>query len=149
MLMFAIISLFIYLPTKGDEESKDNTTLQFDLKVKCIRNKNAPKNATDPDELFINSKGMLHAVVGRMQHIRSVSWAIPFYFNMHASLYCSLWICVIFQGAQDVQSEGRSLQFTVTLTPLLPPLQCMVFIALAVKSWFKLLGYAVSTLCVG
>lgn len=39
-----------------DEESKDNTTLQFDLKVKCIRNKNAPKNATDPDELFINSK---------------------------------------------------------------------------------------------
>ena len=81
MLMFAIISLFIYFyyySTKGDEESKDNTTLQFDLKVKCIRNKNAPKNATDPDELFINSKGMLHAVAGRMQHIRSVSWAIPF-----------------------------------------------------------------------
>lgn len=43
--------------SKGDEEAKDNTTLQFDLKVKCIKNKNAPKNATDPDELFINSKG--------------------------------------------------------------------------------------------
>lgn len=40
----------------GDEETKDDTTLQFDLKVKCIKNKNAPKNATDPDELFVNSK---------------------------------------------------------------------------------------------
>lgn len=43
--------------SKGDEEAKDNTTLQFDLKVKCIKNKNAPKNATDPDELYVNSKG--------------------------------------------------------------------------------------------
>ncbi|XP_078349483.1 DNA-directed RNA polymerases I and III subunit RPAC1-like isoform X1 [Oculina patagonica] len=42
--------------SEGDEEAKDDTTLQFDLKVKCIKNKNAPKNATDPDELFINSK---------------------------------------------------------------------------------------------
>ncbi|XP_058954480.2 DNA-directed RNA polymerases I and III subunit RPAC1 isoform X2 [Pocillopora verrucosa] len=39
-----------------DEEVKDNTTLQFDLKVKCIKNKNASKNATDPDELYVNSK---------------------------------------------------------------------------------------------
>ena len=70
------IYLLIYYSTKGDEESKDNTTLQFDLKVKCIKNKNAPKNATDPDELFINSKGMLHAVVGRM-HIWSISWVVP------------------------------------------------------------------------
>ena len=75
---YLFIYLLIYCSTKGDEESKDNTTLQFDLKVKCIRNKNAPKNATDPDELFVNSKGMLHAVVGRMQHIRSVSWAVLF-----------------------------------------------------------------------
>lgn len=43
--------------SKGDEEAKDDTTLQFDLKVKCIKNKNAPKNATDPDELYVNSKG--------------------------------------------------------------------------------------------
>ena len=43
--------------SQGDEEAKDDTTLQFDLKVKCVKNKNAPKNATDPDELFINSKG--------------------------------------------------------------------------------------------
>lgn len=42
--------------SEGDEEAKDNTTLQFDLKVKCIKNKGAPKNATDPDELFIHSK---------------------------------------------------------------------------------------------
>ncbi|XP_068684097.1 DNA-directed RNA polymerases I and III subunit RPAC1-like isoform X2 [Montipora capricornis] len=42
--------------TAGDEEAKENTTLQFDLKVKCIKNKSAPKNATDPDELFIHSK---------------------------------------------------------------------------------------------
>ena len=41
----------------GDEEAKENTTLQFNLKVKCIKNKNAPKNATDPDELYIHSKG--------------------------------------------------------------------------------------------
>ena len=41
----------------GDEEARENTTLQFNLKVKCIKNKNAPKNATDPDELYIHSKG--------------------------------------------------------------------------------------------
>ena len=41
----------------GDEEATENTTLQFNLKVKCIKNKNAPKNATDPDELYIHSKG--------------------------------------------------------------------------------------------
>ncbi|CAH3178811.1 unnamed protein product [Porites lobata] len=42
--------------SEGDEEAKENTTLQFNLKVKCIKNKNAPKNATDPDELYIHSK---------------------------------------------------------------------------------------------
>lgn len=46
-----------FLFDAGDEEAKENTTLQFDLKVKCIKNKSAPKNATDPDELFIHSKG--------------------------------------------------------------------------------------------
>ena len=58
--LFVCFFYHYYFCTKGDEESKDNTTLQFDLKVKCIKNKNAPKNATDPDELFINSKGMLY-----------------------------------------------------------------------------------------
>ena len=42
----------------GDDEVKDDTTLVFELKVKCIKNKNAPKDATDPDELYINSKGL-------------------------------------------------------------------------------------------
>ncbi|EDO35589.1 predicted protein [Nematostella vectensis] len=41
---------------QGDEEAQDDTTLVFELKVKCIKNKNAPKDATDPDELYINSK---------------------------------------------------------------------------------------------
>ena len=77
--MFFFFNLLkFYYSTKEDEESKDNTTLQFDLKVKCIRNKNAPKNATDPDELFINSKGMLHAVVGGMHPIRSVNLGCTF-----------------------------------------------------------------------
>ncbi|KXJ14474.1 DNA-directed RNA polymerases I and III subunit RPAC1 [Exaiptasia diaphana] len=43
-------------PKEGDTDVKDDTTLIFDLKVKCIKNKNAPKDATDPDELYINSK---------------------------------------------------------------------------------------------
>lgn len=42
----------------GDDEVKDDTTLVFELKVKCIKNKNAPKDATDPDELYLNSKGL-------------------------------------------------------------------------------------------
>lgn len=78
LCMYLSIYLFIYLFAEDDEESKDNTTLQFDLKVKCIKNKNAPKNATDPDELFINSKGMLYTVLARRQHIRLVSWVAPF-----------------------------------------------------------------------
>ncbi|KAK3715062.1 hypothetical protein QZH41_012126, partial [Actinostola sp. cb2023] len=41
---------------EGEDEVKDDTTLVFDLKVKCTKNKNAPKDATDPDELYINSK---------------------------------------------------------------------------------------------
>lgn len=55
--IFQLIHFFLYWIWSGDEEAKDNTTLQFDLKVKCIKNKGAPKNATDPDELFIHSKG--------------------------------------------------------------------------------------------
>ena len=52
-----ILHLYPFLLHTGDEEAKENTTLQFSLKVKCIKNKSAPKNATDPDELFIHSKG--------------------------------------------------------------------------------------------
>lgn len=75
--MYLFTQLLIYYSTKDDEESKDDTTLQFDLKVKCIKNKNAPKNATDPDELFINSKGMLHCNnTERMQHITHVGQSL-------------------------------------------------------------------------
>lgn len=66
---------------KGDEEPKDDTTLQFDLKVKCIKNKNAPKNATDPDELFINSKGIFSSY-----NTKLFSFASLFGHTMHCSL---------------------------------------------------------------
>jgi hypothetical protein len=52
------ILLFIQCDSEH-EEAKDDTTLVFELKVKCTRNKNAPKDATDPDELYINSKGKI------------------------------------------------------------------------------------------
>ena len=57
MLIHYDLTIAWFCFNKGDEEAKDDTTLQFELKVKCIKNKNAPKNATDPDELFIHSKG--------------------------------------------------------------------------------------------
>ena len=40
-------------------EEKEDTTLVFELKVKCTKNKNAPKDASNPDELYINSKGIV------------------------------------------------------------------------------------------
>lgn len=41
----------------GEVESKYNSanTVQFTLHVKCERNPNAPKDSTDPNELYINS----------------------------------------------------------------------------------------------
>jgi DNA-directed RNA polymerase I and III subunit RPAC1 len=40
---------------KGDKVTERNT-LRFRLKVRCKRNKKAPSDTTNPDELYINSK---------------------------------------------------------------------------------------------
>lgn len=47
-----------------NEEGTPEDTLVFELKVKCTMNKNATEHATDPDELFINHKG-LQSDIGR------------------------------------------------------------------------------------
>ena len=36
--------------------------LEFELKVKCTKNPKAPKNTTDPDELYLNSKGKMISI---------------------------------------------------------------------------------------
>ena len=41
----------------GDENGTPEDTLEFQLKIKCTKNPNAPKDATDPDELYKNTKG--------------------------------------------------------------------------------------------
>ena len=43
--------------TVGDDEANWNTVIEFELKVKCTKNPKAPKDATDTDELYLNSKG--------------------------------------------------------------------------------------------
>jgi len=40
---------------KGEKASARNT-LQFRLKIRCKRNKKAPADTTNPDELYVNSK---------------------------------------------------------------------------------------------
>ena len=37
--------------------------LEFELKVKCTKNPKAPKDTTDPDELYLNSKGNCSSLV--------------------------------------------------------------------------------------
>ncbi|XP_033635458.1 DNA-directed RNA polymerases I and III subunit RPAC1-like [Asterias rubens] len=41
---------------EGDEDGTGEDTIEFTLKVKCTRNPNAAKDATDPDELYKHSK---------------------------------------------------------------------------------------------
>ena len=40
---------------KGDKVTERNT-LKFRLKVRCKRNKKAPTDTTNPDELYLNAK---------------------------------------------------------------------------------------------
>ena len=42
-----------YLETKGTAED----TLEFELKVRCRKNPHAPKDASDPDDLYVDHKG--------------------------------------------------------------------------------------------
>ncbi|XP_071962083.1 DNA-directed RNA polymerases I and III subunit RPAC1-like [Antedon mediterranea] len=41
---------------EGDDEGSPEDTVEFNLKIKCTRNPNAPKDATDPEELYRNCK---------------------------------------------------------------------------------------------
>ena len=41
----------------GDTEGTDQDTIEFQLKVKCSKNPNAPKDSSDPDELYRDTKG--------------------------------------------------------------------------------------------
>ena len=57
---FLILSLYTSsFVNKGDTEPevREDDTLKFELKIKCIKNKSAPKDVSDPEELYINSKG--------------------------------------------------------------------------------------------
>ena len=51
----------VSLDAKGDEtlETKGTAedTLEFELKVRCRRNPQAPKDASDPDELYLDHNG--------------------------------------------------------------------------------------------
>lgn len=40
----------------GDNPTNKNS-ITFKLQIKCSKNRSAPSNATDPEELYINSKG--------------------------------------------------------------------------------------------
>lgn len=42
--------------TEGDTEGTSEDTLVFDLKVRCKHNPQAPKDATDPDDLYLHHK---------------------------------------------------------------------------------------------
>ena len=58
----------VLLDAKGDEklETKGTAedTLEFELKVRCRRNPQAPKDASDPDELYLDHKGeVIHTVL--------------------------------------------------------------------------------------
>ncbi|XP_075223043.1 RNA polymerase I and III subunit C isoform X2 [Lycorma delicatula] len=46
--------LFEY-KSEPDAEATDQDTLQFELKVKCSRNSNAPADSTDPNDLYVNN----------------------------------------------------------------------------------------------
>ena len=43
---------------KWEENTTEDSTIELELKVKCTRNPHAAKDATDPEELYKNSKGM-------------------------------------------------------------------------------------------
>ena len=45
--------------TSEDEESTEDNVIELQLKVKCTRNPHASKEATDPDDLYINHKGCM------------------------------------------------------------------------------------------
>lgn len=49
--------LFEY-KAEADAEPTEQDTLEFELKIKCTWNGNAPKDATHPDELYRNHNGM-------------------------------------------------------------------------------------------
>lgn len=48
--------MFPYLNFLGDEDGTDQDTLEFQLKVKCTWNSNAPKDSTNPDDLYKDHK---------------------------------------------------------------------------------------------
>ena len=51
--------------TTGNEESTEDNVIEFELKIKCTRNPNASKDASDPDELYVNHKGEILLFTGR------------------------------------------------------------------------------------
>jgi hypothetical protein len=47
---------FLCLNFLGDEDGTDQDTLEFQLKVKCTWNPNAPKDSTNLDDLYKDHK---------------------------------------------------------------------------------------------
>lgn len=61
----------------GDQvtDGRPDNTLMFELKVKCIKNSQTAKDSTtDPDDLFLNHKGMfLHSHIFLTENISNFS----------------------------------------------------------------------------
>jgi hypothetical protein len=48
--------ILVYLNFLGDEDGTEQDTLEFQLKVKCTWNINAPKDSTNPDDIYKDHK---------------------------------------------------------------------------------------------
>lgn len=48
--------ILVYLNFSGDEDGTEQDTLEFQLKVKCTWNTNAPKDSTNPDDIYKDHK---------------------------------------------------------------------------------------------
>ena len=50
--------MVFYISVSEEEDATEDTVVELELKVKCTKNPNASKEATDPEELYLNSRGM-------------------------------------------------------------------------------------------
>ena len=50
--------MVFYISVSDEEDATEDTVVELELKVKCTKNPNASKEATDPEELYLNSRGM-------------------------------------------------------------------------------------------
>jgi hypothetical protein len=56
--------IVICLNFLGDEDGTEQDTLEFQLKIKCTWNTNAPKDSTNPDDIYKDHKSECPCYVG-------------------------------------------------------------------------------------